>query len=512
MNTQPSSQDNSQFTYTNKLSELLIVERNPKVAASAVVNAEAVMTVAERIAPLADLDASERKDWLLDHVEEFTDLPPQMLAKMQKMLVELYQVQRAWIERQLVPLIKELRKEKKRNMPELKESERIRADLEAITGGTFALNECTQAIFVAGKEVDTGLMADVRVGMRDRGWKSMKAVEDVLIADAYKNSYHPIRKFMDGLVWDGEDHIAQLGSFVTDKHEPIKYADGTIRPVFTAWLHRWMVGLISKLYTAHTQNPVLVIDGKQGIGKSEIPLWLSGPFIDFYTEKSINPEDKELERMLAGTLIWEIAEFGHTSRKADREALKSILTRHYVTFRVPYAQNMVKRPIMTSFFGTINEEGGGFLSDPTGNRRFIVAEIAAIDWTYKQQVNLEQVWAQAYAAYKAGERGILTYEEVERRDAINHKYEYSEPIGDLLATRFRFDPSKVDDPAWRMTATDMLMKLQDNGCRVDLKSGTTAVGIYMKRRGVPRTDNHPRFYKGLQWDPAMAEVVGLQST
>ena len=134
----------------------MIVERQPQVAASAVVDAEAVKSLSQRLTPLADLDASDRKDWLIDHVEEFTELHPQMLAKMQKMLIELYQVQRTWIERQLVPLIKlikELRKEKKRNMPELKESERIRADLEAITGGSFALNECTQAIFVAGKEV-----------------------------------------------------------------------------------------------------------------------------------------------------------------------------------------------------------------------------------------------------------------------------------------------------------------------------------------------------------------------
>lgn len=499
MNTQPSTaQDDASFDSILEQAKAATVHITPATTpASSQPATTPPATSTNTLDPLAGLEnIKQRKEWLLDHVADFAILTDVQISKLILTLNEDYSLPSDWLKRDWRPLV---RKQPKPNGNQtVSESDLIRKDLKQIIGGDLALNECTQDLHAGDTVIDDGVMAGIRVQMRDKGWKAVKAIEDVILMDAYANSFNPIKYYLEGLIWDGKDHIAELAAHVTDKHPIITYADGTQRTVFHAYLRQWLIGTVSKLYTAHTQNPVLVLDGKQGIGKSEIPLWLSSPFRDFYTEKTLNPDDKELERMLACTFIWEIAEFGATTRKADRESLKSILTRHYSTFRVPYARSLVKRPIMSSFFGTINEEGGGFLSDPTGNRRFLVANVEQIDWSYKANVNVDQVWAQVVALYQAGQHGTLTSEEVESRDAINSRYETGSTIYDLLATLFEYDRAKGNDPDWQMTATDILRKL--DGFRVDDKSATTAIGIYMKKRGIPRTDNHPRYYCGVRFD------------
>ena len=47
---------------------------------------------------------------------------------------------------------------------------------------------------------------------------------------------------------------------------------------------------------------------------------------EYYHEGAINPEDKDCRIRLMSTWIWTVSELGATTRKNDREALKSFLT------------------------------------------------------------------------------------------------------------------------------------------------------------------------------------------
>jgi hypothetical protein len=58
-------------------------------------------------------------------------------------------------------------------------------------------------------------------------------------------------------------------------------------------------------------------------------------------------------------------------------------------------------PDLASFIGTLNNEAG-FLLDRTGNRRFLVCTLTAIDWGYGERVDVHQVWAQAAHLYHSG--------------------------------------------------------------------------------------------------------------
>lgn len=354
-------------------------------------------------------------------------------------------------------------------------------------GYTFRLNDCDDSIEVNGQYLADPLRSKIRAQIRDIGFKGMDALEDAYTAAAYDHRYHPIREYLDALVWDKEPHIATLASFFTDEHN-----------VFYRWLRSWLVGAVSKAYTG-SQNPMLVLAGGQDVGKSYFATWVC-PLPTYFHEGPINTDDKDTYIRLMNNWVWEVSELGSTTRKADRESLKQIITMGMVEVRKPYNRADTKKPALASFIGTINSEGGGFLSDPTGNRRFIVCNLTAIDWAYADQIDVNQVWAEAVAAYHADESPRLTPEETVQSQAINAEYEIDDPIEDLLQKYFIIDPGNAD--LWTATV-DILDVLESNGLRGTRKSNSMALAITLTRlgcvKGVGRVENgkRARGYRGI---------------
>ena len=263
---------------------------------------------------------------------------------------------------------------------------------------------------------------------------------------AFHNRYHPVKDYFDSLSWDGDDHISDLARSFTCKDGTITYPDGTQKTVVHAFLIRFLVGAVAKLYE-QAQNIMLTFAGAQGIGKSTIPLWLCSPLPKYYNESQLDPEGKETDRRLAKTFLWEIGELGATTRRSDVNALKNKLTQSHVTFRVPYGHYDVTKPVLTSFFGTVNPDGHGFLVDRTGNRRFAVVNITAIDFSYYTNIDPNQVWAQALHFYRTGVGWRLSPEEANLQNAINKEHELDATIDIIMPSLFVTDTERDD---WAM--------------------------------------------------------------
>jgi predicted P-loop ATPase len=77
-----------------------------------------------------------------------------------------------------------------------------------------------------------------------------------------------------------------------------------------------------------------------------------------------------------------VAELDSTTKRSERSALKHFISTRTVKVRVPYGEVRHRKAGVASMIGTINEDGTGFLHDPTGNRRFAVIHLEAIDWSY----------------------------------------------------------------------------------------------------------------------------------
>lgn len=311
------------------------------------------------------------------------------------------------------------------------QSESILSVLQQL-GYRFRLNMADMSIEVNGGPISDIAAAEIRMVMRDRGVKNMAAVEDAYMVEARRNSYHPIKDYLNALTWDGNDHISALAAKLQSENEPVRYRDGTTLPLHAVYLYRWLLGAVAKVLDGE-QNPMLVWDGPQGLGKSLLARWLC-PVAGAFIEGPINVQDKDSDVRLMSKFIWEVSELDATTRRADVSALKSFITKGHVVVRKAYGRHDVNGAAICSFIGTVNNSTG-FLADATGSRRFYICKLTAIDWSYRK-LDVDQVWAQAVALYLGGEKPNLTPEESAVQQSVNDQYQVETPLEDWIEEHF----------------------------------------------------------------------------
>lgn len=352
-------------------------------------------------------------------------------------------------------------------------------DTLAALGYSFRLNELTQNVEVNGQPLSDFIAAKIRNDMRDMDFKGMDAIEDAYLAEAAKNSFHPIRDYFDSLTWDGLCHIAQLASYFADS--------GPVSPDGLTWFYRafrhWLIGYVARVH-GRTQLPMLVLEGPQRKGKSYFVHWLASILPDYFIEGPIIPDNKDCLLRLAMSFLWEVNELGATVRKADIEALKGFITLNNVTVRKPYGKRDLHLPATAGLIGTIND-AGGFLNDSTGTRRTLVIPVTSIDWKYSQTVSVIGVWSEAVAAYRAGESANLTSDEHDTQIQINISYEVPNSVEDVLLMFFDIDSAHTYDVDWFTTAND-LRQTVDIELKGTSQQHAIAIASTLKKLGAVR--------------------------
>lgn len=352
-------------------------------------------------------------------------------------------------------------------------------------GFNFRLNLLDDSVECNGEAMSNVLKSVILSRMRDIGLNQRDWVKDAMVFAANQNRYHPVKELFDSLVWDGTDYIRQfVGNYLTE-------STGMGETAF----RRWLVGAVAKVYE-NAQNFMLVWDGPQDVGKSSLARWLC-PWPRYFIEGGIKPENKDSYLRLCTYLVWEVGELQAVTRKADKEALKDFITRQVVTERPSYGEFDIVKPAMASLIGTINEDGAGFLNDPTGNRRFLVINIRKIDFAYRQEFDPANLWRQAVALYKAGESGQLTPEEKAKQKEINQAYEM-----ESVLSSFFFDSYQVDPGSNRFTpVTEILQTLELAGLRGSQDANAKELARLMKRLNLPpvrsSTGTRARGYRGI---------------
>jgi hypothetical protein len=365
-------------------------------------------------------------------------------------------------------------------------------------GYHFRLNELDDHIEVNGRRLDDVKISEIKNRMRDLGFKRSQIIDmaDAYMEEAGRNRYHPIRQYLQSLQWNGDDHIRLLARHFEDKHPLITYDDGSTETVMYVWLKRWLIAAAAKAFQrseVSAQNAVLVLEGGQNLGKSTFARWLCSGMPRYFIEKSIEPDSKEDERRLASKWIWEIGELGATTRKADREALKSFLTRVEVTFRNAYAKEDSEKLALASFIGTVNNEGG-FLQDSTGNRRFMIVGLDKIQHSYIQDMDIDQVWAQAYHLYATGESWRLLPEETLERDKLNGDYKVEDPYEGWILRYCEIDPVRGDaqTAGWFVPSQELVSLLKTQGVTDSTTAISRGLPATMKGLGIEKTRQYKR--------------------
>ena len=284
-------------------------------------------------------------------------------------------------------------------------------------GYDLRLNLCGMHIEVNGHSVTDYDDSEIRMQMEDNGFKIRQRITDAIMITAKQNEYHPIKDYLNGLKWDGISRIQQLAQYFTLKDELQK--EPKYVSLFSSMLRKWLIGAIARIMDGD-QNPMLVLEGPQGIGKSTFAKWLC-PDPKYHKESGIDPDNKDHRIATSEVWIWEVGELGSTTKKADREALKSFLTTKTFTERAAYGKYNQPYRAMASFIGTVNDENG-FLNDPTGSRRFWTIGIKSIDYKYADALSIDDIWAEAMHAYKNGESHDLDLVQKQRVDELAEDY------------------------------------------------------------------------------------------
>lgn len=271
-------------------------------------------------------------------------------------------------------------------------------------------NELRNCIEIDNRQWSDMDLSSLRMKCRDFYLKpSQEILDDVINAIAQKNSYHPLKDVIESTPWDGHDYIGDLFSTIS--------IDGDTLPIYKTYLERWLIGMMAKIYTPGSQNNVLVFVGSQGIGKS---LWLEkfGIVPNIMNEGPLDPTNKDDKLKTTNTLIWSISELDGVTRKKDVSAIKSFLTDGTFDIRAPYDRYSKQLKSVCSFAASVNENN--FLVDTTGNRRFLVIPVKRLNKTHT--VNMQQVFAQAYSLYRAGNRWWFEEEEIVQVNKENENY------------------------------------------------------------------------------------------
>lgn len=348
-------------------------------------------------------------------------------------------------------------------------------------GYDLRLNLAGMHIEVNGHTVTDYDDSEIRMKMEDAGFGVKQRITDAIMTSAKAAEYHPIKDYLNGLKWDGIPRIEKLAGYFYAKEAG----------VFPKILRKWLIGAIAKVMDS-SQNPMLVLEGPQGCGKGTFTAWLC-PDARYHKESNIDPDNKDHRIAASEVWIWEVGELGSTTKRSDREALKSFLTTSVFTERAAYGRYNQQYTAMASFIGTVNDENG-FLNDPTGSRRFWVLGIDGINWKYSEDLNPDDIWAEAMAAWRSGETNALddqlkaAMEDIAEEyrvinsteEAIKKWFIITDPIDVSVFTDFNTIREILQDPAkGNLTG--------NNVSDVKIASALKALGLYSDRQWVQQT-------------------------
>lgn len=271
---------------------------------------------------------------------------------------------------------------------------------------------------------------------------------EILMRSHLITVFNPFEQYFKNLPkWDGENHIRKLAAYVktTDDDYFVKY--------FEKWLTRSVICALRKGYI--NKQCLVLYNIKQNSGKTSFLRFLTPPGLDKYYTEDIGV-DKDGLIALCKNLLINIDELSVMS-KTDVNVLKSFISKNTVNARLPYDRKSSLMYRTASFCGSTNRSD--FLTDETGSVRWQIFEVLEIDFSYSKEINVEQLWAQAY--FNAFERQNydpeLTREDIQENEKRNDRFKQFTLEQEILITHFE----KSDHKNEFLTATEIMLAMNN---------------------------------------------------
>ena len=250
------------------------------------------------------------------------------------------------------------------------------------------------------------------------GISGVSKIEDALNLEFERYSFHPVKEFLNGLKWDKVQRIDTL---------LIEYF-GAFDNVYTREaMRKMLVGAVARIFNPGVKFDLVLtlVGNKQGTGKST---FIDKIGKDWFSDSFHTVQGKEAFEQLQGAWLIEMAELSGV-RKSEVEAIKHFITKREDTYRPAYGRIVETYKRQCVFFATTNEKD--FLRDPSGNRRFMPIDVnedqikkSSLDENNLTEEEINQIWAEAVALYRGGEKLYLSpeAEEIAKQEQKNHSY------------------------------------------------------------------------------------------
>ena len=310
------------------------------------------------------------------------------------------------------------------------------------------------------QQMDGRAVASLRCTIaKDTGKRVLKAdVMDVIQSD-FARLVHPVRDYINGLQsWDGIDRVAELAAHVTAEPVSERQSAKEAQELMQWALHKWLVASVATWMSDEQANQtIFTLIGPQGIYKTTFFRYLLPPVLrPYFWENAHNSfASKDDHIALAENCFVEIEEVG-VSRERELSELKSLATSVKVKERKPYGRFPEVRHRLASFCATGNTEE--FLTDETGNRRWLCFKVSRIDDPHGWQMNYDQLYAQLRDQHRDGFRYYFDLEEKERVEEQNRAFSVMSDEEQLILQRYR-KPKLTDTPVKWLTAANIAQQI-----------------------------------------------------
>lgn len=255
------------------------------------------------------------------------------------------------------------------------------------------------------------------------GLSGKDKIFDAVNVVAQRASFHPVRDYLDGCVWDGVKRVETL---------LVDYLGAEDNAYTRAVTRKTLTAAVARIYRPGCKfDHMLTLRGRQGLGKSSFIALLGG---EWFSDSFNSMQGKDAYEQVQGVWIMEVGELAGM-RKAEVETIKLYISKQSDRFRPAYGRRTQEFPRQCIFIGSTNETQ--FLRDTTGNRRFWVVDTPNEPkkdfWEDLTPEAVRLIWAEAVELFRKGEKLFLSKALEAKAREVQAAYEEENPKAGIIA-------------------------------------------------------------------------------
>jgi hypothetical protein len=332
---------------------------------------------------------------------------------------------------------------------------------------------------------------DMIIRIKSQGFNRPKDDVNEILHSSNSTRYNPVDAWFATLKWDKADHIARLAKTVklTELDLPFNY-----ERAFAELLRKWLMAATLCMIGRKHNDVMLMLIGEQGKFKTT---WLNNlcppGLLKYLVCGHITPSltDYNTANYLAERVILNIDDQMETIFGRDFNQMKAIISVPDVTNRKLYARTHRKRRRVANFVGSVNNPQ--ILTD-TQNRRYLCFFADDIDIEATNQIDMSQVWAQAWEEAQALKSiYIFGREEYRTIEILNASFIAPSEEDEMLIRLYRpAGPDDDPDQVLYLQSAEILEHIQKISGMKNLK--LSRLSRALKRNRFPyRGHKLPRF-------------------